>query len=53
MLGIINENYNTLELVPMEKLDQFTPYNEIPGEMGYFCQLLRTCVIDYSSKVKQ
>ncbi|KAG0184486.1 hypothetical protein DFQ28_011068 [Apophysomyces sp. BC1034] len=53
VLGIINENYNTLELIPMEKLDHYAPYNEIPTEMGFFCQLLRTCVSDYPPKEGQ
>lgn len=45
--AIINENYATLELKPIDKLDSYVAFNEIPAEMGFFRQVLRVAVIDY------
>ncbi|KAG2231802.1 hypothetical protein INT48_005457 [Thamnidium elegans] len=47
VMAIINENYATLELKPMDKLDSYVAFNEIPAEMGFFRQVLRVAVIDY------
>ncbi|KAI8371230.1 hypothetical protein EDC96DRAFT_501897 [Choanephora cucurbitarum] len=47
VMTIINEHYATLELKPMNKLDFYLPFNEIPGEMGFFRQVLRVVVSDY------
>lgn len=46
-LAIINENYATLELKSMDKLESYVAFSEIPSEMGFFRQLLRVTVIDY------
>jgi hypothetical protein len=46
-IAIINEHYATLELKPMDKLDFYIAFNEIPAEMGFFRQVLRVVVIDY------
>lgn len=46
-IAIINENYASLELKPMDKLDFYVPFNEIPTEMGFFRQVLRVVTIDY------
>ena len=48
-LAIINEHYATLGLKPMNKLDFYLPFNEIPGDMGFFRQVLRVVVSDYMS----
>lgn len=49
-IAVINENYATLELKPMNKLeDYFVVFNEIPNEMGFFRQVLRIAVTDYLS----
>lgn len=45
--AIINENYATLDLKPVDKLDLYVSFSEIPSEMGFFRQLLRVTVIDY------
>ncbi|GAN07519.1 conserved hypothetical protein [Mucor ambiguus] len=47
VMAIISENYATLELKPMDKLDLYVAFNEIPTEMGFFRQVLRVVVIDY------
>ncbi|KAL9544274.1 hypothetical protein MBANPS3_007709 [Mucor bainieri] len=47
VMAIISENYATLELKPMDKLDMYVAFNEIPAEMGFFRQVLRVVVIDY------
>lgn len=47
VMSIISENYATLELKPMDKLDLYVAFNEIPAEMGFFRQVLRVVVIDY------
>ncbi|KAL7313161.1 hypothetical protein PS15m_006940 [Mucor circinelloides] len=47
VMSIISENYATLELKPMDKLDLYVAFNEIPTEMGFFRQVLRVVVIDY------
>lgn len=47
VLALIQEHFATLSLEPVDKLDHFTPYNEIPNEMGYFRYLLRIVVGDY------
>jgi hypothetical protein len=46
-VAIINENYATLELKPMDKIHLYVAFNEIPAEMGFFRQILRVAVIDY------
>ncbi|KAI9018618.1 hypothetical protein CLU79DRAFT_761163 [Phycomyces nitens] len=51
VMNIINENYATLDLAPMDKLDMFSIYNEVPAEMGFFRQVLRTVVSDYSKTI--
>ncbi|KAI8339698.1 hypothetical protein BC941DRAFT_501151 [Chlamydoabsidia padenii] len=48
VLALIQEHFATLSLEPVDKLDHFTPYNEIPNEMGYFRYLLRIVVGDYA-----
>lgn len=47
VMAIINENYATLDLKPVDKLDLYVSFSEIPSEMGFFRQLLRVTVIDY------
>ncbi|KAI9469989.1 MAG: hypothetical protein EXX96DRAFT_588317 [Benjaminiella poitrasii] len=47
VMFVINENYATLELLPLDKLDSYISFNEIPTEMGFFRQVLRVAVIDY------
>ncbi|KAK4519064.1 uncharacterized protein ATC70_009294 [Mucor velutinosus] len=47
VMAIISEKYATLELKPMDKLDLYVAFNEIPTEMGFFRQVLRVVVIDY------
>ncbi|KAI9315888.1 hypothetical protein BX666DRAFT_2028128 [Dichotomocladium elegans] len=49
--AVIKDNYSTLELKPVPKADQHTPYNEISGEMGFFRQVLRTATTDYIGHV--
>ncbi|KAI8380721.1 hypothetical protein BD560DRAFT_431913 [Blakeslea trispora] len=49
VMAIINEHYATLGLKPMNKLDFYLPFNEIPGDMGFFRQVLRVVVSDYMS----
>ncbi|CAO3595570.1 unnamed protein product [Absidia cylindrospora] len=53
VLALIQEHFATLSLMPMDKLDHFTPYNEIPNEMGYFRYLLRIVVGDYMTNFYQ
>lgn len=50
-MALIQEHFVTLSLAPMDKLVHFTPYNEIPNEMGYFRYLLRITVSDYLNKI--
>ncbi|KAI7899470.1 uncharacterized protein BX663DRAFT_521020 [Cokeromyces recurvatus] len=47
VMSVINENYATLELKPMDKLDSYIVFNEIPMEMGFFRQIVRMAVTDY------
>ncbi|KAI8646828.1 hypothetical protein BD408DRAFT_409279 [Parasitella parasitica] len=47
VMAIIRENYSTLQLKSMDKLDSYVAFNEVPVEMGFFRQLLRVVVIDY------
>ncbi|CAO3618176.1 unnamed protein product [Mucor fragilis] len=47
VMSVISENYATLELRPMDKLDLYVAFNEIPTEMGFFRQVLRVVVNDY------
>ncbi|KAI8089999.1 uncharacterized protein BX664DRAFT_334428 [Halteromyces radiatus] len=47
VMALIQEHFATLTLAPMDKLEQFSPYTEIPNEMGYFRYLLRMVVGDY------
>ncbi|KAI7877700.1 DUF1741-domain-containing protein [Lichtheimia hyalospora FSU 10163] len=53
VLGIINEHYDTLELGPVGKADQYTPYHEIPAEMAFFRHVLRTATTDYIAHITQ
>ncbi|KAI8064346.1 hypothetical protein BC940DRAFT_348649 [Gongronella butleri] len=47
VMALIQRHFDTLSLAPMDKLDHFTPYNEIPHEMPFFRFLLRIVVNDY------
>ncbi|KAI9303669.1 hypothetical protein BJ944DRAFT_268023, partial [Cunninghamella echinulata] len=51
VMALIQEHFVSLSLAPMDKLVHFTPYNEIPNEMGYFRYVLRIVVSDYLNKV--
>ncbi|KAI8367579.1 uncharacterized protein BYT42DRAFT_131682 [Radiomyces spectabilis] len=47
VIGIIHDNYGTLELAPMGKLDSVGGYKEAPAEMGFLRHMLRIAVEDY------
>ncbi|KAI7868264.1 hypothetical protein BDF14DRAFT_1794638 [Spinellus fusiger] len=47
VMTIMNQSYATLELGEISRLDVFVPLNEMPAEMGFFRQGLRTVVGDY------
>ncbi|CAG8564383.1 11677_t:CDS:10 [Funneliformis caledonium] len=49
-VAIINANYDTLELVTPEKLDHYTPYNEIPYHVPLLRQVLRVIVEDFKRR---
>jgi hypothetical protein len=49
---VIKENYDTLELRPAERLDQYNAYSEIPSEMGFFRNILRVAAIDAIAEVQ-
>ena len=50
IIAIINANYETLELVTPEKLDHYTPYNEIPYHVPLLRQVLRVIVEDFKKR---
>lgn len=53
VVGVIKNNYDSLELAPVGKLEQYIPYVELPIEMGFFRQVLRTATRDYMDKLQQ
>lgn len=48
---VIKENYDTLELRATDRLDQHSPYSEIPAEMPFFRNILRVATIDAVAEV--
>ncbi|GAB5593004.1 hypothetical protein Unana1_07904 [Umbelopsis nana] len=48
---VIKENYDTLELRATDRLDQHSPYSEIPAEMPFFRNILRVAAIDAVAEV--
>ncbi|CAI2167123.1 6512_t:CDS:10 [Funneliformis geosporum] len=48
--SIINANYDTLKLNTPEKLDHYTPYNEIPYHVPLLRQVLRVIVEDFKRR---
>ncbi|ORY91428.1 hypothetical protein BCR43DRAFT_499099 [Syncephalastrum racemosum] len=53
VMSVIKNNYENLELVPLRNLEQYIPYVELPIEMGFFRQVLRTATMDYMNKLHQ
>ena len=46
-IAVIKDNYDTLQLSPVEKVERYTSYTELPAEMAFFRQVLRTATTDY------
>jgi hypothetical protein len=49
---VIKDNYDTLELKSSERLEQFSPYNEIPREMPFFRNVLRVAAMDTIAEIQ-
>ncbi|KAI7858246.1 hypothetical protein BDC45DRAFT_499180 [Circinella umbellata] len=47
VMAVIKDNYDTLELSPVEKVERYTSYTELPAEMAFFRQVLRMATTDY------
>ncbi|KAI9494896.1 hypothetical protein BDB00DRAFT_816251 [Zychaea mexicana] len=47
VMSVIENNYDTLQLAPMDKVEKYTSYTELPAEMAFFRQVLRTVTTDY------
>ncbi|KAI9248589.1 hypothetical protein BDA99DRAFT_525091 [Phascolomyces articulosus] len=47
VMEVIKDNYDTLQLAPIEKVERYTSYTELPAEMAFFRQILRIATTDY------
>ncbi|CAG8584694.1 2506_t:CDS:10 [Cetraspora pellucida] len=50
VLAIINANYDSLNLITPEKLDNYTSYSEIPYHVPFVRQVLRLVVEDFKRR---
>ncbi|KAI8145127.1 hypothetical protein BJV82DRAFT_655834 [Fennellomyces sp. T-0311] len=53
VMAVIKDNFDTLQLAPVEKVERYTSYSELPAEMGFFRQVLRTATTDYIVRIEQ
>lgn len=53
VIVVIKDNYDTLELKSSERLEQFSPYNEIPREMPFFRNVLRVAATDTIADIQK
>ena len=53
VMSVIKDNYDTLHLSPVEKVERYTSYAELPAEMGFFRQVLRTATADYIVRIER
>lgn len=50
VMDIIRQNYDSLVLKFIDKLDSFPIYSEEPGEMAFFVELFSTLISEYQKQ---